>query len=63
MIRFENVDFAYTTVNAEGKTIHENGIRGLDFTIRDGEFVVLTGGSGCGKTTVTRLVNGLIPHY
>ena len=25
--------------------------------------VVLCGRSGCGKTTVTRLVNGLIPHF
>lgn len=63
MIEFQNVDFAYTTVNAEGKTIQENGISSFDLVIRDGEFVVLTGGSGCGKTTVTRLINGLIPHY
>ena len=63
MIEFQNVDFAYTTVNAEGETIHENGISGLDLSINDGEFVVLTGGSGCGKTTITRLINGLIPHY
>src|SRR5699024_12095745 len=25
--------------------------------------VCLTGPSGCGKTTVTRLFNGLIPHF
>jgi len=25
--------------------------------------VLLCGASGCGKTTVTRLINGLIPHY
>lgn len=24
---------------------------------------MLCGASGCGKTTVTRLINGLIPHY
>ncbi|MCC3349658.1 ABC transporter ATP-binding protein [Ruminococcus albus] len=36
---------------------------GIDLTIKDGEFIVLTGASGCGKTTVTRLINGLIPHY
>ena len=57
------MDFSYTTVGAEGETIHKNGVRGFDMTIRDGEFVVLAGGSGCGKTTATRLINGLIPHY
>ncbi|MDR1710738.1 MAG: ABC transporter ATP-binding protein [Propionibacteriaceae bacterium] len=35
----------------------------LSLDIHDGEFAVFTGPSGCGKTTLTRLVNGLIPHY
>ena len=39
------------------------GVLGLNLTIKDGEFIVLTGSSGCGKTTVCRLINGLIPHY
>lgn len=36
-----------------------------DFSLQvaPGEFVVLAGPSGCGKTTVTRLINGLIPHF
>ena len=35
----------------------------FDLTVKDGEFVSLLGPSGCGKTTITRLVNGLVPHY
>ena len=35
----------------------------LNLEIADKEFVVLVGPSGCGKTTVTRLINGLIPHF
>ena len=35
----------------------------IDFTINEGEFVLLTGGSGCGKTTILRLINGLIPNF
>ena len=35
----------------------------FDLTIKRGECVLLCGRSGCGKTTATRLLNGLIPHY
>lgn len=35
----------------------------VTLTIRNGEFVVLCGQSGCGKTTFTHLFNGLIPTF
>lgn len=38
------------------------GVKDLDLTIK-GEFLLLCGRSGCGKTTVTRLINGLIPEF
>jgi energy-coupling factor transport system ATP-binding protein len=38
-------------------------VAGLNVTIEPGQFVVLAGAAGSGKTTVTRLLNGLIPHY
>lgn len=41
----------------------EGALNGIDLDIRQGECLLLCGGSGCGKTTVTRLLNGLIPHY
>ncbi len=58
MIQIEHVTFSYG--ENEEKT---NGIRDISLTVGDGECVVLCGESGCGKTTVTRLINGLIPHY
>ena len=55
MIPIDQVSFAY----AEGK----NSLRDVSLTIHPGECVLLCGESGCGKTTVTKLINGLIPHF
>ena len=58
MINFKNVSFSYSGEHGTGDGVFE-----IDLTIKDGEFVVLCGESGCGKTTVTRLINGLAPHF
>ncbi|MGC6173016.1 ABC transporter ATP-binding protein [Lacrimispora sp. 38-1] len=57
MIEFKNVCFTYN--GGEEK----DGIKDFNLTIHKGETLLITGGSGCGKTTVTRLINGLIPHF
>lgn len=52
IIKFENVSKCY-----------ENGIKIIDdlnFTIHSEEFITLIGKSGCGKTTMLKLINGLI---
>lgn len=54
MIKFENVN-----VSLQGKNI----LSDINLEIKDGEFVLICGDSGCGKTTMTKLVNGLIPHF
>ncbi len=56
MIEFKNVSFQYNETDG-------NGIFNINLTIKKGEFVLLSGRSGCGKTTLTRCVNGLIPHF
>ena len=38
-------------------------LRGLDLRAGGGKLVLLLGASGCGKTTATRLLNGLVPHF
>lgn len=57
MIELKNVCFTYAGERADA------GIRDISLTILKGEVVLLCGRSGCGKTTLTRLMNGLIPHY
>lgn len=35
----------------------------INLSVKAGECILLCGRSGCGKTTITKLINGLIPHY
>ncbi len=35
-------------------------LRGLDLTVEEGEFVCILGPTGCGKTTLLRLLSGLL---
>ncbi len=63
MIEFKDVTFKYNITDSEGAAKDAVGVMNLDLRINDGEFVVLTGFSGCGKTTIIRLINGLIPKF
>ncbi|MFQ9499441.1 ABC transporter ATP-binding protein [Neglectibacter timonensis] len=58
MIRIDHVTFSY---GEESEST--GGVQDINLNIEDGQFIVLCGESGCGKTTITRLINGLIPHY
>lgn len=57
MIELKNVDFTYQN-SQDGAGVHN-----IDLTIPQGQVVLLCGSSGCGKTTLTRMINGLIPHF
>lgn len=57
MITLKDVCFQYSA-DSEVQAIQH-----IDITIPDGECLVLTGESGCGKTTLTRCINGLVPNF
>jgi energy-coupling factor transport system ATP-binding protein len=40
----------------------EEAIRQISFSVEEGEVFLIAGASGCGKTTLIRVINGLIPR-
>ncbi|MFD0586469.1 ABC transporter ATP-binding protein [Paenibacillus sp. GCM10027627] len=56
MIKFHHVSYRYGA-HADFQ------LKEVDLHVTEGEFVLLTGVSGCGKTTLTRCINGIIPHF
>lgn len=52
-IRFENVSFAYPRAR-------DQALKGIDITIKKGEFIGIVGQSGAGKTTFVDLLLGLL---
>ena len=57
MVEIKHVSFTY------GQGGKGDGLNDINLKIKKGEVLLLCGESGCGKTTLTRLVNGLIPQY
>ena len=55
MIEFRNVTYRYANAR-------EDAVKNLSLTVPAGSVVVVTGASGCGKTTLMRLANGLCPQ-
>lgn len=56
MITFERVSLIYPN---QVKTILED----ISFTIEEGELVLVIGSTGSGKSSLLRLINGLVPHH
>jgi energy-coupling factor transport system ATP-binding protein len=51
----ENLSFRY-------RDRQESALRGISLSVKAGELLLVAGASGCGKTTLIRCLNGLIPR-
>lgn len=57
LIEFHKVSFSYEA------TPDTQSLSSVSFSVNAGECVLLTGTSGSGKSTILRLLNGLIPEF
>ena len=56
IIEIKNLSFTYP--GAEAPTLNE-----LELKIEKGDFIAIVGNNGCGKSTLCKVMNGLIPHF
>lgn len=54
MIRLQEINFKY-------KNEETSNLININLNIKKGECILICGGSGCGKTTLLRLINKLVP--
>ncbi len=57
MLKIENANYKYN------QNFQEENISNINLSVKKGECVLVCGRSGSGKTTITKLINSLIPNY
>ncbi len=55
ILRLNDVSYSYK--GTESDTL---GVKGINLSVSEGEFLVLVGKNGCGKSTLAKLMNGFI---
>ena len=58
IIKFDNVSFAYEA--GEEDTAATQVVDGFDLCVPEGQFLAVLGHNGCGKSTVAKLINGIL---
>lgn len=60
VITLDNVSYYYKTYNDDGAVGQQVGVENVSLSIKKGTFVALVGHNGCGKSTLAKLLNGLL---
>ncbi|MDE7454839.1 MAG: energy-coupling factor transporter ATPase [Clostridia bacterium] len=60
IIKLDNVSYYYKLYDDNGVAGQAIGVEGVTLSIEEGTFVALVGHNGCGKSTLARLLNGLL---
>ena len=61
MLRSENLEFTYTVEGEDGNTLDEMyALQGVNISVQPGEFIVILGHNGSGKSTFARHINALL---
>ncbi|MCM1194470.1 MAG: energy-coupling factor transporter ATPase [Corallococcus sp.] len=60
IITLNNVGYYYKTYDDNGAVGKATGVVGVTLSIEEGSFVALVGHNGCGKSTLAKLLNGLL---
>ncbi|MBO5421400.1 MAG: energy-coupling factor transporter ATPase [Clostridia bacterium] len=58
IIKFDNVSFAYK--NEEDETAATGVVDGFSIDVPEGQFLAVLGHNGCGKSTIAKLMNGIL---
>lgn len=59
-IEVSNVSFAYDEIDEDNSTPPESVLNNVSLSIKKGEYLVILGHNGCGKSTLAKHLNGIL---
>ena len=59
MIKFQNVTYKYTSIE-DDKEVERYAVKGINLEVKKGEFLVVLGHNGSGKSTIAKHINALV---